>query len=238
MKGTMAKLIPELSVFFPAFNEEANLVDTVTKAISVLEKIAGGWEILIVNDGSTDNTLNVAQKLSRSNPKIGVINHKINMGYGASLQSGLYGAKYDWIAFTDSDGQFDFSEITKFINKQRLTRSDLVIGYYLDRKVSGWVKFTSRLWELAVTILFGLNVRDIDCGFKLIAKKVITKIPKLEAQRGAFITSELLIKAKRAGFSIAEVGVHHYPRKAGLPTGRHLNVIIKSFVDLIKLWIS
>jgi glycosyltransferase involved in cell wall biosynthesis len=234
----MTKLISELSVFFPAYNEEVSLKTTVEKAAKVLDKIAVAWEIIIINDGSSDKTLSVAQKLSQSNPKVKVINHSVNQGYGASLKSGLYNAKYNWIAFTDSDGQFDFAEITKFIEKQRLTRSDLVIGYYLDRKVSGWVKFTSRVWELTVSILFGLKVRDIDCGFKLISKKVVTKIPKLEAERGAFITSEFLIKAKRAGFEIAEVGVHHFPRQAGTPTGRHFNVIIKSFVDLFKLWIS
>lgn len=233
----MAYLIPELSVFFPAYNEEANLENTVSKAVAVLDKIADKWEILIVNDGSKDKTLEVAQKLAKKEARIRVINHQVNKGYGASLKSGFYNSKYDWIAFTDSDGQFDFSEIGNLIEKRRLTRSDLVIGYYLDRKVSNWVKFTSRVWEITVSVLFGLKVKDIDCGFKLIARKVVTKIPKLEAERGAFISSELLIKAKKAGFKIAEVGVHHYPRQAGSPTGRRLNVIIKSFLDLFKLWI-
>jgi glycosyltransferase involved in cell wall biosynthesis len=214
------------------------LENTVNRAIKILSSIAGKWEILIINDGSKDKTLDIAQKLAGKEAGIKVINHQVNQGYGATLQSGLYNAKYEWIAFTDSDGQFDFSEITKFIEKQQLTRSDLVIGYYLDRKVSGWVKLTSKIWEILVSILFGLKVKDIDCGFKLVAKKVISKIPKLESERGAFITSELLIKAKRAGFKIAEVGVHHYSRQGGTPTGRKLNVIIKSFVDLFKLWLS
>lgn len=234
----MAYLIPELSVFFPAYNEEANLENTVSKAVAVLDKIADKWEIIIVNDGSKDKTLEVAQKLAKKEARIRVINHQVNKGYGASLKSGFYNSKYDWIAFTDSDGQFDFSEIGNLIEKQRLTNPGLVIGYYLDRKVSNWVKFTSRVWEITVSVLFGLKVKDIDCGFKLIARKVFTKIPKLEAERGAFISSELLIKAKKAGFKIAEVGVHHYPRQAGSPTGRRLNVIIKSFLDLFKLWIQ
>jgi len=234
----MAYLIPELSVFFPAYNEEANLENTVSKAVVVLDKIADKWEIIIVNDGSKDKTLDVARGLSEKNSGIRVINHQVNKGYGASLKSGFYNSKYDWIAFTDSDGQFDFSEITNFITKQQMTSSELVIGFYLDRKVSGWVKLTTRLWEFLIIVLFGLRVRDIDCAFKLISKKVIIKIPKLESERGAFISSELLIKAKKAGFKIAEVGVHHYPRQAGSPTGRRLNVIIKSFLDLFKLWIQ
>lgn len=98
-----------------------------------------------------------------------------------------------------------------------------------------WI--TSKIWELIVLILFGLHVRDIDCGFKLFSKKVVDTIPRLESERGAFISSEFLIKSKRAGFKIAEVGVHHYPRASGKPTGRALNVIVKSFVDLFRLWL-
>lgn len=234
----MSLKIEELSVFFPAYNEEENLANTINDAKQVLEKVASLWEIIIVNDGSTDATGEVAKKLADANKNIRVITHTPNKGYGAAFKSGLYGSKYEWIAFTDADGQFDFTEITKFFEKQKITDSDLVIGYYLDRKVSSWVKTTSRIWETLVFILFGLKVCDIDCGFKLISKEVVEKIPKLEAERGAFISSELLIKAKKSGFKITEVGVHHYSRKAGIATGRKLNVIIKSFVDLFKLWLK
>lgn len=225
-----------ISVFFPTYNEEGSIKDTVLKAVNVLERHFKQWEILIVNDGSTDNTLNIAQKLSNTNKRIRVINHIQNKGYGASLQSGFYNAKYDWIAFTDSDGQFDFSEINKFVDKQTETNADLIIGYYKKRQVSKFKILTSKMWELSVMILFGLHVRDIDCGFKLISKKVIEKIPKLESERGAFISSELLIKSKKSGFKIVEIPVTHYPRTEGKGTGRNLKVIVKSFVDLFRLW--
>lgn len=234
----MSEIIESLSVFFPAYNEETNIRDTVTKAIKILDRIAGKWEILIVNDGSEDKTQAVAEALSKEYKEVKVITHQINRGYGASLKDGLYNAMYPWICFTDSDGQFDFSEITKFIEKQKSTNADLVIGYYLERKVGKLVILSSKIWEICIFILFGLKVRDIDCGFKLISKKVIDKIPHLESERGAFISSELLIKAKKAGFKISELGVNHYPRKAGAATGRKLNVIIKSFIDLFKLWTS
>ena len=110
-----------------------------------------------------------------------------------------------------------------------------MIGYYRKRRVSFWKIATSKIWEKAIFLLFGLKVRDIDCGFKLVAKSVIEKIPKLESERGAFISSELLIKAKKAGFKIAEVPVTHYPATR-VGTGRRLNVIIQSFRDLFKLW--
>lgn len=231
-------LIDELSVFFPCYNEEKNIQKTVSKAISILKKIAREWEIILVNDGSKDNTEKVLGEIKKqySNDDIKIITHHPNRGYGAALKSGLYNAKYQWIAFTDSDGQFDFSEITKFIKKQQITQADLVIGYYLSRKVSKTTIITSKIWEFIVFILFGLKVKDIDCGFKLINKKVIDTIPKLEAERGAFISSEFLIKAKKSGFKIVELGVHHYPRTEGQATGRNIKVILKSFSDLFHLW--
>ncbi|HBP51263.1 MAG: Glycosyltransferase [Candidatus Shapirobacteria bacterium GW2011_GWE1_38_10] len=234
MKG---KLIDELSVFFPCYNEEKNITNTVSKAVKVLESIAQKWEIIIINDGSKDNTAAVALKIKKQySPHIKIVTHNPNRGYGAAFKSGLYNSKYEWIAFTDSDGQFDFSEIKNFIKTQQKTKADLVIGYYLGRKVSPLVVFTSKIWELIVFILFGLHVTDIDCGFKLVRKKVVDTIPKLEAERGAFISSEFLIKSKKAGFKITEIGVHHYPRTEGQATGRQLKVIIKSFTDLFKLW--
>lgn len=229
--------IEELSVFFPCYNEEKNIKTTVSKAISILKNIAKKWEIILINDGSKDNTAKVLEEIKSNNPKeISIITHNPNRGYGAALKSGLYNSQYQWIAFTDSDGQFDFGEITKFINKQKETNSDIVIGFYLSRQVSKATIITSKIWEIIVFILFGLKVTDIDCGFKLINKKVVETIPKLEAERGAFISSEFLIKAKKAGFKISELGVHHYPRTEGKATGRNIKVIIKSFTDLFRLW--
>lgn len=231
-------IIDELSVFFPCYNEEKNIKNTVSKAVPVLKNVASKWEIILINDGSKDNTGKVLEEIKKQYPKddIKIITHNPNRGYGAALKSGLYNSKYQWITFTDSDGQFDFSEISLLVQKQQKTKADIVIGYYLSRKVSKLAILTSKIWELIVFILFGLKVTDIDCGFKLVNKKVVETIPKLEAERGAFISSEFLIKAKKAGFKIAEIGVHHYPRVEGKATGRSLKVIIKSFSDLFRLW--
>jgi len=234
-----SKRLPELSVFFPCYNEEKNIENTFNKALPVIKELTNKWEVIFINDGSKDNTAQVVDQIKAKYPKnIQVITHHPNRGYGAAFKSGFYNAKYEWIAFTDSDGQFDFSEISKFIKEQQKTKADLVIGYYLSRQVSKSVIFTSKIWELIIFILFGLKVKDIDCGFKFVNKKVIDTIPRLEAERGAFITSEFLIKAKKSGFKMAQVGVHHYPRTEGQATGRKLNVIIKSFVDLFNLWLK
>lgn len=232
----MAKLIDKLSVFLPAYNEEENIKLTTLKVQSVLEKVAGTWEIIIINDGSTDGTLEAAKALVRSDKRIRLINHQKNLGYGATLKSGLYNSRYPWLAFIDSDGQFDFSEIDKFIKKQEETKADLVIGYYLKRQVPFYRKVNTFLWQVVVFMLFGLRVRDIDCGFKLFSKKVVDKIPKLQSERGAFISTEFLIKAKKKGFKIIEIPVTHYPRVKGFGTGADIKVIISSFIDLFKLW--
>jgi glycosyltransferase involved in cell wall biosynthesis len=226
--------LKELSLFFPAYNEEANLENTVEKAIPVLKKVAQKYELIIVNDGSKDKTGEIAEKLAQKYPFIKIITHFPNQGYGAALRSGFYNSQYDWIVTVDSDGQFDFAEVEKLIEKAK--QADVVIGYRLNRqdpfvrKVFGWG------WTLLANLLLGIKVRDVDCAFKLVNKKVIEKVPKLESTRGGMISPELLGKAKKAGFKVVEVGVHHYPRKEGKQTGANLKVIFKSFVDLGKLW--
>lgn len=231
-------LIKELSIFLPTYNEGENLPRVLENVIESVPKSLTNWELTIVNDGSKDNTLKIAQEYCNKDKRVKVINHPTNKGYGAALMTGFYNSRYPWIAFIDSDGQFDFGEITNFINKQEETGADLVIGYYKKRKVSFTKKITSKIWELVIFLFFGLKVRDIDCAFKLVSKKVIDSIPKLESERGAFISSELLIKAKKKRFKIIEIPVTHYPRTRGAGTGRNINVIIKSFIDLFRLWIK
>jgi len=230
-------LLNQLSVFFPCYNEEKNIQNTIDKALPIIKKIAQKWEIILINDGSKDNTAKVLKKIQKQYPKnIKIVTHQPNRGYGAAFKSGFYSASYQWITFTDADGQFDFKDIYSLIDKQKQTKADLVIGYYLGRKVPFYRIWGSKVWQLAVFLLFGLKVKDIDCGFKLVRKKVIDTIPKLEAERGPFISSEFLIKAKKAKFKIVEVGVHHFSRQAGQATGADLNVILSGLKDLLRLW--
>jgi len=232
----MSRQIDKLSVFLPAYNEGANLDKTVQNVVTNLKKNVTDWELIIVNDGSKDHTGKIADSWSKKDNRISVIHHSPDRGYGAALKSGLYACKYPWISFIDSDGQFDFSEINRFIDTQQRTGADMIIGFYLGRKVSFSRKLNTFIWQVIVRLLFGLNVRDIDCGFKPISKKIVDTIEPLQSERGAFISSEFLIKSKKAGFKIIEIGVNHYPRKQGEGTGANLDVIIQSFVDLFKLW--
>lgn len=223
-----------LSVFFPAFNEEGSIRITVNKAIKILEGLKLNYEIIIIDDGSKDQTAKAADSLAKENSKIKVYHHEKNLGYGEALKSGFYNAKYDVIVYTDGDGQFDFSEITKFLEK--IESCDLVIGYRIKRQDPFFRILFKKGWSMSLWIMFGLTLKDVDCGFKMIKRDVLEKIPRLESQRGAMINAELAIKGKKFGFKTGEVGVNHYPRLSGKPTGASLKVIISSYLDLLKLW--
>lgn len=227
-------MIDSLSVFFPCINEEGNIKNTVSSAEAVLKKLKIKYEIIIIDDGSIDQTGEIADKLSRVNPNIRVIHHPKNLGYGEALKSGFYNARYSTIVYTDGDRQFDFAEVGKFLEK--IKDCDVVIGYRIRRQDSFIRKLFGRGWRLTLLIFFGLKLKDVDCGFKMVTKKVLEKIPHLESQRGAMINAELAIKAKKYGFTIGQAGVTHYPRLAGRPTGADFRVIVKSYLDLLRLW--
>ena len=223
-----------VSVFFPCINEEGNIENIVGRAEEVLRKLRVKYEIIIIDDGSSDQTGQIADKLSRENSNIRVIHHSQNLGYGEALKSGFYNARYNIIVYTDGDGQFDFSEVTKFLEK--IKDHDIVIGYRIKRQDPFIRKLFGKGWRLTLLTFFGLTLKDVDCGFKMVRKEVLEKIPRLESQRGAMINAELAIKAKKYGFREAQVGVRHSPRLSGKPTGANLKVIIKSYIDLIRLW--
>ncbi len=227
-------MIKNLSVFFPLFNEEGNVETLVKKAIDVLETLKLEYEVILVNDGSTDGTGEAVEKLVSENPRIKAINHPKNLGYGEALKSGFYNAKYETIVYTDGDGQFDFSEITKFLEK--IKDYDLVIGYRIKRRDPMFRILFKKGWKLSLLTFFGLTLKDVDCGFKMIKRKVLEKIPHLESSRGAMINAELAIKTKKYGFKVTQTGVSHYPRLSGKPTGAGIKVIVKSFLDLLRLW--
>lgn len=229
----MSKLIERLSVFFPAYNEEGNIRKTVTSAAKTLESVADKWEIIIVDDGSSDRTLEIAQELVGGDKRIRVVSHKQNLGYGAALKTGFETAKYPWVAFTDSDGQFDFSEIQKFIAKK--DEADLILGYRKKRADSFLRKLYTFGWASLARIILGLKAKDYSSGFKMIKKSVYEKIQPLVGEEKV-TQIEMLVKARRKGFKFAEVGVSHFPRTSGKQTGAKLSVVVKSIFDLFKLW--
>ncbi|MBI3290214.1 glycosyltransferase, partial [Candidatus Microgenomates bacterium] len=227
-----------LSVFFPAYNEAENLTSTIESALKVLENLTSkgnikNWEIIIVNDGSTDGTGEIAEELSRKYKGVRVV-HQKNGGYGSALKSGFYKAKYEVIVYNDSDGQFNFAQVDKFLEK--LDEADVIIGYRTNRADHFIRKIFAKGWALSLFVFFGLRLKDVDCGFKMVKKSFINKIPKFQSTRGGMINAEIAIKAKEFGFRIVQVGVNHYPRVAGKSTGASIKVIVKSYLDLLNLW--
>lgn len=223
---------PEISVFFPCYNEEANIKTLVSKAIAVLTPLADVFEVIIVDDGSTDKTGEIASALAREDQRVQVWTHESNRGYGAALRSGFAAARYGIVCFTDADGQFDLQEIETFL--PLIGTYDVVLGYRIKRQDKFYRKINTFIYKTAVNLLFKLGVRDIDCAFKMFHREVMSNITITSA--GAVASAEMLIKAKRQGYRFVEVGVHHYPRQAGQPTGAKLSVIFKAFAELFKLW--
>lgn len=224
----------ELSVFFPAYNEEQNIITTITKADQVLKSLnLKNYEIIVINDGSEDKTAAVVEKLTLQNSRIRLVNHPKNLGYGHALKTGFQSSKYPWVFFADSDGQFDFSEIGKFL--KRGDEADLIVGYRLNRADSLMRKTYTFFWNGLARILLGLTLKDYSCGFKLIKRKVFEAVGPLQAEEKV-TQIEMLVKAKRMGFKFLEVGVNHYPRRYGTPTGAKIKVVVRSMIDLLKLW--
>lgn len=228
----MAK-VPSLSFFFPAYNEEANVESLVRKAQAVLPEIARQWEIIPVNDGSRDKTGEILLRLAAEDPgHVHPVHHEVNRGYGGAVISGFQNARHDLVFFTDGDGQFDLREITLLID--RIDEGDLILGYRRNRQDPPLRKVNAWLWGTLVKLLFGFQVRDVDCAFKLVKRKVLEKV-ELSAS-GAMISTELLARAHKEGFRFVEVGVTHYPRTAGNPTGAKFSVILRAFQELFKLY--
>jgi glycosyltransferase involved in cell wall biosynthesis len=221
-----------ISVFFPCYNEQDNVKRVVSKAVEVLEAMGADFEVIIVNDGSADGTGKAADELAATDNHVRVVHHPQNRGYGVALQSGIRAAKKDYIFFTDGDGQFDISEINLLL--PLIEQNDIVCGYRLNRKDPFMRKVNGWLWTKLVCVLFGMRIRDIDCAFKLFRGEIFEGMKLSSA--GALISAEILARATRRGYRIAEVGVHHYPRTAGKQTGANFKVILRAFKELFKLY--
>lgn len=219
------KPLSSLSIFFPAYNEEGNIATTIIDARNAAKSVAKSYEIIVVNDGSTDRTVEVVLELQKHDRNIHLISHQKNLGYGAAVKTGLRACKLDWIFFTDSDGQFHYDELSKFASYHH--KADLVIGYRHKRMDPFHRVFIAqvllKIWNF---ILFGLTTRDVDCAYKLFKRKVRDTI-KLETESAITVT-EFIVKAKAFGFKIIQLPVHHYPRKFGEQSGGSWRVIVKA----------
>jgi len=222
----------KISLFVPAFNEEENIKKAVDDLVACAKSITSDYEVLVVDDGSSDKTASFVEEEKRASKGVRLISHPRNLGYGEALKTGFYNSRGDYIFFTDADNQFDVFELRKFWEDRE--SADLLIGYRKNRADSFVRILNAWLWRILVFLLFGYYFRDIDCAFKLMNRRVIETIPRLKSS-GAPISAELLIKAKRAGFRIKELPVSHFPRAYGKPTGADLEVILKALKEILIL---
>ncbi|HVA96942.1 MAG TPA: glycosyltransferase family 2 protein [Candidatus Acidoferrales bacterium] len=208
-------MLKEISVVFPAFNEEGNIVKAVTDADKYLKKTFKHYEIIVVNNGSRDKTKAHVVDIIKLNKHIKLINLPINKGYGGGLRAGFAKAKYELIFYTDADNQFDIKEIKLLL--PYIQKYDLICGYRKKRNDPLMRVFTAGVYNIMINVLFRLGIRDVDCAFKIYKKNVFDTL-KLHSNTG-FIDAEILIKAKKAGFTFSpQVGVSHYPRLVGATT--------------------
>ena len=221
-----------LSIILPAYNEEANVVAAVEEVSRVAQTLGLKYELILVNDGSRDRTGEIARTdLAPRIPNFRLVEHFPNRGYGGALKAGFSAATEELIAFTPADRQFKFEEIDRLLAKMT-TDVTLVSGWRVQRQDNFIRRLNGMGWNLAVRILFGRTVHDIDCGFKLFRRDLLSHI-HIESN-GAMIDTELLSEMKARGYKMTEVPVTHLPRVAGSPTGANLKVILRAFRDLFK----
>jgi len=221
-----------VSVILPAFNEESNVADMARRCIEACEKHFARHEIIVVDDGSADGTAQVTEELSASEPRIKLVRHPHNRGYGAALRSGFDASGMEWIFFTDTDGQFDPGEMSIMI--QHLADYDIVAGYRMRRQDNIFRRGLGWTFTKLVNLFFGVRMRDVDCAFKFLRGDLIRSLPL--TSEGPLINTEILFHARKKGWKVIQLGVHHYPRRSGEQTGANPIVILKAIREHWKLF--
>ncbi|MCC6178242.1 MAG: glycosyltransferase family 2 protein [Chloroflexi bacterium] len=223
--------MPSISAVIPAYNEERAIASTVEGVVSAFDDLVGDYEVIVVDDGSRDGTAEIVRGLAGRYPAVRMVSHPTNRGYGATLATGFAAATRDLLFLTDGDKQFDARELSAFL--PLLGQADLVIGYRRPR-ADPWVR---RLygwgWNWLVNTLFGYTARDVDCAFKLFPRRILNELNVHST--GHTFSPELLIKARRAGYQVAEARVTHYPRLAGQAKGARPDAILRALYELGRL---
>ncbi len=230
-----AKKLSSISVFFPCYNDEGTIGSTVLKSFDVLRNITDDFEVIVVDDGSKDNSLKVLQELQKLYRNLRIVRHDKNMGYGSALRDGFSSAVKDFIFYTDGDGQYDVYELIDLVSYMT-DDVDIVNGYKIKRSDPMHRKIIGRLYHNVMKALFDIRIRDVDCDFRLFRRTVFDKIC-LESNDGG-ICVELVKKCHDANLKFVEVPVHHYHRLSGTSQFFRPSRIYRSLKSVTALWFA
>jgi glycosyltransferase involved in cell wall biosynthesis len=228
--------VEAISVFFPCYNDEASIARMVEIAVATLARVGvADAEVIVINDGSTDGSAAVLAELAQREPRLRVVTHERNRGYGGALLSGFGAATRQWVFYTDGDGQFDPSELELLV--QRASDDvDVVQGFKL-RRADGPVRAViGRVYHRFVSFFFGLKIRDTDCDFRLIRHATLDRVELVHTT--GVICVELVRKLQDAGARFTEVGVHHYRRVHGKSEFFRVGAILRTLWGLAGLWVQ
>lgn len=220
-----------LSIVMPAHDEEENIERALDNAARVASQLCDAHEIIVVDDGSADRTAEFVAKRAEADPTIRLVRHDRNLGYGQAVRSGLANASLDLVFLTDSDNQFDLDELGRFL--PLIDRVGVVAGYRVNRQDPFVRRVGAAGWNYLMRALYYVPVRDIDCAFKLFRRDLLDGI-ELQAV-GAMVSTELMVKLARSGCSVIEIGVRHYPRTAGKPSGASPKVVLTAGMELLRM---
>jgi len=227
--------VPSLSVFFPAYNDAPSLPKLLEKTFKALRGRVADYEVIVVNDGSFDNTAAVLEEQRRIyGACLRIVTHQKNRGYGGALRSGFQAATKDWVFYTDGDSQYDVSELPRLLELAG-NGTGLVNGYKLERHDPAHRIWIGRTYNFCARLLFGIRIRDIDCDYRLIRRDLLDQI-QLTSTSGT-ICVELVRKLEMTGCAVVEVGVHHYPRLYGKSQFFRLRSLATTFYELVRLWV-
>lgn len=227
--------MPSVSAFFPAFNDEGTIGSLVMDALTLLPTLTNDYEVIVVNDGSTDGTRAVLEVLACKRPQLTVIHHDGNQGYGAALRSGVSHARKDLVFYTDGDGQYDVWELAA-LYPLMTDGVDIVNGYKIKRADKRHRIVAGAIYNRLAHMLFQLPIRDVDCDFRLMRRHAIQQI-ELASSSGA-VCVEMVSKLHAAGYVFTEVPVHHYPRVYGRSRFFTPRRVACMGLDLLTLWVQ
>jgi len=222
---------PRVSIVLPAYNEGPNIVQAVSEATATAERLFEAHEVIVVDDGSGDETAALVGRIAAEDARVRVLSHGRNRGYGEALRTGFLASRLDYVFFTDADLQFDMDELERFLPYVGVV--DVIAGYRMNRRDSATRRAMAYGWNVLVRVLFYVPVRDIDCAFKLFDRRVLRDVD-IESV-GAMVNTELMVKLGRRGASVVEIGVTHRPRFAGEARGADLRVIATAFSELARM---